>query len=442
MAHYDKSLSGRAVQAMRQRAALAAGDGKDPRIVTRGSFCDNRLKAKRKSAHASRDDVALSNLLSEFRFDWFQFTIPARDGSGTCGAAGSPEERAGLDAALRWADLEGLHIGRPRGGANGYRISTPLLGGPEGERLAAVASGSSTGVMPNVTITGGDGAAAVLAVSAQREFPGLRLSRADAALDRSMPGLWDRLRQMAVTLSKANSKIGSVRTIESDTGRTFYLGSPRSTVSLRVYEKDRERLAAGKIGPDECDHDLVRIEWTFRPQSRSKVGAGMLSPGELVRSSVWARDFMSRAAKVMEETEGMAKPKRVQIEREARASSLEESARHGAAQYGGVFAKLAAARIIAAGGDDYAGAVLTAAQIEAEAAILFREFIADAAAGRRVVETERLAEPETPDERRAATVCAIIDMAVRLAGEQDAAQAVACDAAARREAAAQAGPGR
>jgi hypothetical protein len=442
MAHHDKSLSGRAVQAMRQRRALAAGDGKDPRIVTRGSFCDNRLKAKRKSAHASRDDVALSNLLSEFRFDWFQFTIPARDGSGTCGAAGSPEERAGLDAALRWADLEGLHIGRPRGGANGYRISTPLLGGPEGERLAAVASGSSTGVMPNVTITGGDGAAAVLAVSAQREFPGLRLSRADAALDRSMPGLWDRLRQMAVTLSKANSKIGSVRTIESDTGRTFYLGSPRSTVSLRVYEKDRERLAAGKIGPDECDHDLVRIEWTFRPQSRSKVGAGMLSPGELVRSSVWARDFMSRAAKVMEETEGMAKPKRVRIEREARASSLEESARHGAAQYGGVFAKLAAARIIAAGGDDYAGAVLTAAQIEAEAAILFREFIADAAAGRRVVETERLAEPETPDERRAATVCAIIDMAVRLAGEQDAAQAVACDAAARREAAAQAGPGR
>lgn len=442
MAHHDKSLSGRAAQAMRERRALAAGDGKDPRIVTRGSFCDNRLKAKRKSAHASRDDVALSNLLSEFRFDWFQFTIPARDGSGTCGAAGSPEERAGLDAALRWADLEGLHIGRPRGGANGYRISTPLLGGPEGERLAAVASGSSTGVMPNVTITGGDGAAAVLAVSAQREFPGLRLSRADAALDRSMPGLWDRLRQMAVTLSKANSKIGSVRTIESDTGRTFYLGSPRSTVSLRVYEKDRERLAAGKIGPDECDHDLVRIEWTFRPQSRSKVGAGMLSPGELVRSSVWARDFMSRAAKVMEETEGMAKPKRVQIEREARASSLEESARHGAAQYGGVFAKLAAARIIAAGGDDYAGAVLTAAQIEAEAAILFREFIADAAAGRRVVETERLAEPETPDERRAATVCAIIDMAVRLAGEQDAAQAVACDAAARREAAAQAGPGR
>jgi hypothetical protein len=442
MAHHDKSLSGRAVQAMRQRAALAAGDGKDPRIVTRGSFCDNRLKAKRKSAHASRDDVALSHLLSEFRFDWFQFTVPARDGTGACGAAGSQEERAGLDAALKWADLEGLHIGRPRGGANGYRISTPFLAGPEGERLASVASGSSTGVMPNVTITGGDGAAAVLAVSAQRAFPGLRLSRADAALDRSMPGLWDRLRQMAVTLSRANSKIGGVRTIESDTGRTFYLGSPKSTVSLRVYEKDRERLAAGKISADECDGDLVRIEWTFRPQSRAKVGAGRLSPGELVRSSVWARDFMSRAAKIMEETEGMAKPKRVQIEREARVSSLEESARHGAAQYGGVFARLAAARIIAARGDDYARAALTPGEIEAEAAILFREFVADAAAGQRVIDAERLAEPETPEARRAATVGAIIDLAVRLAGEQDAAEAVACDAAARRVAAAQAGPGR
>ena len=196
-----------------------------------------------------------------------------------------------------------------------------------------------------------------------------------------MPGLWDRLRQMAVTLSRANSKIGGVRTIESDTGRTFYLGSPKSTVSLRVYEKDRERLAAGKISPDECDGDLVRIEWTFRPQSRAKVGAGRLSPGELVRSSVWARDFMSRAAKIMEETEGMAKPKRVQIEREARVSSLEESARHGAAQYGGVFARLAAARIIAARGDDYARAALTPGEIEAEAAILFREFVADGRLG-------------------------------------------------------------
>ncbi|MGE6426216.1 replication initiation factor domain-containing protein [Bacillus altitudinis] len=441
MSGQNNRLSGRAVQVMLDREA-ADGERKDPRIVTRGSFSSKAKKTKQKSRPQSRDDLALSDLLAQFRFDWFQFTIPATDGGGSCVSAGSPEERDGLDAALAWADNEGLHIGRPRGGANGYRISTPFLGGPEGERLASVASGSATGVMPNVTITGGDGAAASLAGSAQRAFPGLRLSRADAALDRSMPGLWDRLHRMAVTLSRANSKIGSVRTIQSDTGRTFYLGSPKSTVSLRVYEKDRERLAAGKISPDECDDDLVRIEWTFRPQSRAKVGAGRLSPGELVRSSVWARDFMSRAAKIMEETEGMAKPKRVQIEREARVSSLEESARHGAAQYGGVFARLAAARIIAARGDDYAQAVLTPGEIEAEAAILFREFVADTVAGQRVIDAERLSEPETPEARRAATVGAIIDMAVRLAGEQDVAGAVADDAVARRVAAAQAGPGR
>ena len=81
-------------------------------------------------------------------------------------------------------------------------------------------------------------------------------------------------------------------------------------------------------------------------------------------------------------------------------------------------------------------------EIEAEAAILFREFVADTAAGQRVIDAERLVEPETAEARRAATVGAIIDMAVRLAGEQDAAEAVACDAAARRVAAAQAGPGR
>ena len=367
--------------------------------------------------------------MSDFAFDWFQFTLPASGGGALCRVGGA-EEREALASVLTWAQAEGLHPGRARGGANGYRVGLPLLAGPEGEAVAVLSSGSSMGIMPNLSITGGHGSgAAALAEAAQEAFPGLRLSRADAALDRSAPGLWEALHGMAERLASGNAKLGGVRVIQSAQGRTFYLGSPSSTVSLRVYEKDKERVARGVKDAADCDPHLVRIEWTFRPQSRSKVGMGVLSPGEMVRTSVWARDFMSRAAVVLGDAERPVKLDRQPVDREERNTTLEESAAFGARQYGGTFARLAVARLVEERhGGDYAAAVLHPAEIEQEAATLFRRMIGWGEIGRRVAEAEGVAEAETPHERTDRIAAGMIGGAIRVVQDRAEAVGVTADA--------------
>lgn len=352
-----------------------------------------------KSTPARKDDrAALDALLGEAVFDWFQFTLPAV-GGGAMTQIGGPEERRAIASVLEWADQAGLHPGKTRGGANGYRVGLPLLAGPEGETVAVLSSGSIIGIMPNLCITGGQGEGAELAVLAQRAFPGARLSRADVALDRAAPGLWSALLGMAKRLAAGNEKLGDVRVIESAAGRTFYLGSPSSTVSLRVYEKGKERAA--KDAPGDRNPDLVRIEWTFRPQSRSKAGMAKLTPAQMIRSSVWARDFMSRAAVVLGDAERPVKLDRQAVEREERVTSLEGSAWHGARQYGGTFARLAVAKLVEERHDgDYAAAALSPVDVQERAALIWHDMIRETGVVFRVIESEGVAVEETRDERR------------------------------------------
>lgn len=367
----------------------------------------------------------IERLLAKFSFDWFQFTIPAPSGAGMI--EDQRDEEAAISAAIQWAESVGLHPGRTAGGKNGYRIALPFSDGPEGDKVASLASGSITHIMPNLTITGGDGAAARLAPLAQQDFPGLRLSRADTACDMSKRGLWDDLLSMAQALAKGNRKLGSVRVITSDTGRTFYLGSGKSTVSLRVYEKDKERLAAGKIDEEDCDPDLVRVEFTFRPQSKAKVGAGHLSPGQLIRSSVWARDFVSRLAAMTGVTCRAVKLRPQRIDKCQDDTTLAGSALHGARQFGGTFCRLAIARLTEERhGGSYAAAVFTPKEIEAEAAMIFFRMIGDDDAGRRAIEREGVDRPETVRSRHRRILIGVMNDARKAStGKAEAADIVA-----------------
>lgn len=372
-----------------RRAALNADD--DPRQVTRGSFSTKTLNSSEKKERPSASHPALSELLDSFFFDWFQATLPNADGKAICDVGGPDETRA-IDAAFAWAVQQGLHPGRICGGHNGYRAALPFLRSPESKEVVVrLNSGSTSGVMPNVMLTGGHGACAYLAPELQKAFPDARLSRADAAVDWSQEGLWDELLDMARTLSRGNDKLGGVRVIESDQGRTFYLGSRTSTVSLRVYEKDMERAARGVISADEIDPDLVRIEWTFRPQSKSKTGMFGKSPGDMIRTSVWARDFMSRAAEIMHVTDRAERIYKENVEREVVEKTLESTVQHGAHQYSKSFARLAAVRLVELYFDgDFAEAVLTRQQVEAEAVAIFERLIQGSGAAESVLSDERL----------------------------------------------------
>ena len=433
-----ESLSRRAAAAMQAARDASRGvhpgivaDTQDPRIVTRGSFSAKTLIHRDKTGRAESTHPALSNLLGQFFFDWYQVTLPNREGKASC-MVGSAEEAEAIGAAFDWARTNGLHPGRIGGGHNGYRAALPFTDGPEStEPVFRVNSGSTGGLMPNLMLTGGHGACSRLAPALQKAFPGARLSRADAALDWSQPGLWDALHRMAKTLAKGNVKLGGVRTIESDTGRTFYLGSRTSTVSLRVYEKDRERAAKGVIDLADIDPDLIRIEWTFRPQSKSKAGMATLSPGQMIRASVWARDFMARAAAIMEVTERVERLNKQEVAREVAEKTLDGTVQHGVDQYAKSFMRLAAARIVERDHDGhYDTAMVDPRRLQVEALRIFKEKIRENKAAEFIVIEQRLDQVMSPDEWRDSYVHELM-----LAPEQiDAAQDRAQDHLARRAA--------
>ncbi len=385
-------------------------DCQDPREVTRGSFSAKPLKGKAKYERPKSSCASLDALLDQFFFDWFQITLPNAEGKSSCVVGGREEELA-VDAAFQWARANGLHPGRIGGGHNGYRAALPFTNGPESvESVFRVNAGSTGGLMPNLMLTGGHGACAELAPKLQEAFPGALLSRADAALDWSQEGLWDDLLRMARLLSRSNSKLGGVRTIESETGRTFYLGSRTSTVSLRVYEKDRERAAKGVIDVADIDPDLIRIEWTFRPQSRSKKGMAILSPAQMIRTGVWARDFMARAAKIMAVTGRVETLRKQEVAREVREKTLETAVRHGVTQYSRSFARLAAARIVERDhGGHYDTAMVDAQEVEVEAVAIFKAMLSETDAAAAAVVDARLDRVMDPDEWRASYVHELLD---------------------------------
>lgn len=424
------SLSERASAAMRAgRDASRCGEtvgaaevSPDPRKATRGSFSAKPLAQKAKSRRAVATDPALAALLDRAFFDWYQITLPNAEGKAAC--LGGAEEAAAIDAAFRWALAQGLHPGRIGGGHNGYRAALPFTDGPESvEAVFRVNSGSTGGLMPNLMLTGGHGACGRLAPALQTAFPGARLSRADAALDWSQPGLWDALHSMARLLASGNTKLGGVRTIESDTGRTFYLGSRTSTVSLRVYEKDRERAAKGVIDVADIDPDLIRIEWTFRPQSKAKVGMAHLSPGEMIRTSVWARDFMARAAAIMHVTDGVERLNKQEVAREVVEKTLDGAVQHGVDQYAKSFMRLAVARIVERDHDGhYDTAIVRPGRVRVEALRIFRDKIQRTDAAEAIILEQRLDRAMDPDAWRVSYVHELMEAPAQIDEAQARAQ--------------------
>lgn len=393
----------------------------DPRLVTRGSFSASPLKLSDKS---ERDKFAIDALLNAFFFDWWQATLPNKHGK-SFGEPGGEDECRAIGSVIDWAEGQGLRPGQPGSGRNGYRSSIPFMRPGSLEAVVTLATGSASQIMPNLCLTGAHGACASLAAEAREAFPGARLSRADTALDWSQEGLWDELHRMAKTLAKANPKLGGVRTITSDTGRTFYVGSGKSTVSLRVYEKDRERAARGVIAEEDVDPDLIRIEFSFRPQSKSKAGMAKLEPGQMIRSSVWAREFMSRAAEIMDVTENFTKLGKQEVEREVTEKTLQGTVEHGVSQYGRALARLAAWRIVERDfGGSYTDAVISPEEITGEVLDVVAELFPGTGAAMRVIEEERLEAEWTAEELRDDLTAEVVAIPVAENEARDNAQAL------------------
>ena len=150
----------------------------------------------------------------------------------------------------------------------------------------------------------------------------------------------DALLDYARRMSKA-SKMAAPRVIESDTGRTFYWG--KGEASVKVYQKDLERVADGKLAVEDADPHLVRVEFRFSPKSDKKAGAAGLARNgawRLLGTVHWVRSMVEQIAALIGVEGGTMAVQRVIKAPDAR--TVEDKAAYGLEQYARTFCRAAA----------------------------------------------------------------------------------------------------
>lgn len=412
------SLSERATAAMNAAhkvVSAAKEKASTPRSVKRGVNQGNALisegdsapapqaeksaaKPGRKSRSVKTSDT-LKGVLDRFEFDWFQGVMPNSRGGGDC-VVGGPEEAHAIARAVRFFESHGLRFGEPGGGGKGYANGLPFMEGTGTEKVASVLSGSHTGGMPNIGLSGGKGLCALLAPLMQAEFPGLRITRADAALDLIDADAF----RLLLTMSRRFVQARRMSAIEMqgfhqpEKGRTFYVGSKQAEVRLRVYEKGKKEIGEGNA---EADPAWVRIEFQFANiKGEKKAAFGKLSPGEMVRAYDWPRIWLGVAAKTLGLTKAIERAARMKIDQEPKVRDLERTTDYGAAQYGKAFVRLAAAELIRdRHNGDAAGAAIPIADLERKAAVIFLRKLRQSGKAEAVIENDRLDVSETPEQR-------------------------------------------
>jgi DNA relaxase NicK len=199
------------------------------------------------------------------KFDWYQTSIP-----------GVPHDviMATIQRVEMHGDWEEIQPLKNYHSAAAFVIGSETrckinFGGHNDEHGANVlASGSAAQPMAEII---------------RANFPSHRVSRLDACEDFHHSDAYDWLRAQALKIAKVQRV--QCREIvkpleESDDGRTLYLGSQTSAVSMRIYEKGKQ------LG---CSPDWVRAELQVRPQKQQKQLAAYLSPTEVWGMSKWSQ---------------------------------------------------------------------------------------------------------------------------------------------------------
>lgn len=133
---------------------------------------------------------------------------------------------------------------------------------------------------PNVAASGAP--AQKLADVIREHFPAHRVSRLDSCEDYHHKDAYGYLKKTALKIAQ-EQKI-HVREIikplaDFDDGRTLYVGSETSAITMRIYEKGKQ------LG---VSSDWVRAELQVRPKKNVKSLAAMLNPNEVWGLATWS----------------------------------------------------------------------------------------------------------------------------------------------------------
>jgi hypothetical protein len=225
---------------------------------------------------------------SHARFDWYAATI-------------DDEVSAVLDGLVDALGAEPEFADRSM---NGYESQVLLRAG--GSTVARLLYGGNGG-RPHVFASSDHTDAFVSAVRGM--WPDRhRVTRCDVAQDFDQgPGTWDRIAGMAEDFAAGysmpvtgkaltTSVAGDWLTEGSPAGRTLYLGSMKSAVFLRIYEKGKQlrgaALESGRVmDAAGISEDLVRVELVVKPEKDARYLAASMGPLDGFGFAVWAKDF-------------------------------------------------------------------------------------------------------------------------------------------------------
>lgn len=405
MSSHDKSLSlsGAALLAMHDRqrlkgASAAALKAFNPPISNTGGISGQSPEIKAKPPRmASQDDAPepqntppdirasrarqttprMQAFLRLWFWDWMRLTVQnPQTGKGT--KSGPVMEDAAVATMTRWAVSQGLHCIGIGNGTDGYMAGGRFALSPvDKETVGGIRAGHKTN-MPGLELTGADGACDALARSAVSLLGPVLLARADVSFDVSHAGLWDDL--LAYTRGQTGQGAGRglkpPTVIESETGRTIYWGS--KDTRIKIYEKDLERVAKGKLAIEDADLNLVRIEVTFRPATKEKAAFAKLSPGEMLGTRRFVRRFVEDLGRMVGYTGKGDTMGETRVEAQPDAATIEDRASHVIKQAARTCIKAAASRIVHEQFDgDWHRAVIDPRELHARAVDLISDQIED-----------------------------------------------------------------
>jgi hypothetical protein len=126
------------------------------------------------------------------------------------------------------------------------------------------------------------------------------VTRFDPAEDFQGPGTWDRLNAECLSIADDRrlkvSQAGDYHRLED--GRTLYVGSRKSPVFIRLYEKGKQLRAKVSQGAEDIPEDWCRLEAQIRPQKEAKKSAAYLSPEQAWGLSSWTNDLAKRCLEI------------------------------------------------------------------------------------------------------------------------------------------------
>lgn len=115
-----------------------------------------------------------------------------------------------------------------------------------------------------------------------------RCTRMDSRIDFDAPGAFEALLAPLCTIKTRKGLRGEQRGDweHPEDGRTMYVGSPKSAVRVRLYEKGKEPGYR-----QQCRWDWVRLEVQVRPQEQAKEIYSAASPLQAWGAAEWTREL-------------------------------------------------------------------------------------------------------------------------------------------------------